>query len=158
MVAMFWLKLVLRFVITAVIAVALTVVLSFAAAFLINPDADGSPGDGILIMFLLMVEAMFLIPLSFALTTELVERKAQGRRFAWLKLGGRLLVLIAAAVCLFFGLWLWGSPQRPEYWYLFEIPLCALLATAVFFGLRISRTPRNALAVAASGTLPDKTR
>jgi O-antigen/teichoic acid export membrane protein len=155
---MFWLKLVLRSVLTAVAALSLTVVLSFVTVSLIVPHVDDSPGVGILWMFVLLIETMLLIPFSLALTAELVERKAQGRSFACLNLGRRLLVLVAAAVCLFFGLWLWGSPQRPEYWCLFEILLCATFAPSVFFGLRISRTPRNAPAIATSGTLLNKTR
>jgi hypothetical protein len=155
---MFWAKIILRFTFTALAAIALTVVLSSVAAFIIDPHADGSPGDGILFMFLLVVEAMILIPFSFALTAELVERKVQGRRFGWSKVAGRCLVLIAAAVCLFYALWIWGSPDSPQDWYLFEVPLIAVLATFTFFGLRISRVAENAPAVAASNTLPDITR
>ena len=138
----FSLMTVARYVITAVAVLLFSVVLSMFSVMAFVPASDGSPGDGLLWIFLFVAEAALLVPFSLGLTAELIERKAQGRDFQWLKGLKRFLIAIPISIGPVYALtcvWPYIEDRRPSHWVWNEAALYIVSGAFAYLALRINR-------------------
>jgi hypothetical protein len=142
-VAFFWMKTLARYALAACGAFVLS---AFVAFLTVLPWAgEDSPGLGLLWEMIFCVEAVLIIPMSLALTAELVDRKVHSRRFQWKKVFIRFLLAIPMCIGPLYAFW-WVSfyveNRRPTHWAFKETLFYCLSAIFVFFALRI-KEPRG---------------
>jgi len=143
-VAFFWMKTLARYALAACGAFVLS---AFVAFLTVLPWAsEDSPGLGLWGEMVFCVEAALIIPMSLALTAELVDRKVHSRRFQWKKVFLRFLLAMPICVGPVYAFW-WVSPyvegRRPTHWALKEMLFYCLSAVFVFFALRIKEPHGN---------------
>jgi len=144
---LFWIITIARYLLAALVAFLMSIVLSFISIF---PWAriDDSPGLGILWILVFILEASLLIPLSLGLTAELVERKVHARRFKWSKALSRSLLALPMVVGPVYSVvWVhfYVESRRPTHWFWKEIFFYCLSAFFAYFALRIHRQPTQSL-------------
>jgi len=138
---LFWLITTARYLLAALVAILLSVALSFFSTFPWARAGD-SPALGFLWFFLFIAEAAILVPLCLGITAELVEQKAQERRFKWSKALSRFLLALPIVVGPIYSLvWvhLWIESRRPAHWFWKEVFFYCLSAFFLYFALRIRR-------------------
>ena len=138
-----WIKTVALYILIALGAFALAFALSI---FSVLPLAtDDSLGVVFLWAILLLFEASILVPLSLALTAELVERKAQRRSFSWVRALARFalaLVIMAGPLYHFLYVQPYIENRRPQHYRAIEFALYCLSCAFAFLALRIRRSSR----------------
>ena len=92
-----------RYILVACGAFLLSIVFSFLSVL---PWAgDDSPALGILWSLVFCAEAGLLIPVSLAITAELIDRQVHFRRFQWSKVFFRFLLALPICVGLLYAIW-----------------------------------------------------
>jgi hypothetical protein len=138
----FWFITIVWYLLAAFAAFFLSIVISFVT-ILPFMAADETPVvGGLFWLFAFLAEVSLLVPLSLAITAELVEREVQARHFSWPKARKRFLVAIPIAIGpLYAALFvvMRVEESRPTHW--FEIVVLLNCASAVFayLALRISQ-------------------
>ena len=136
----FWIKTVTLYLIVACGGLALAVVLSFLT--IVPLASDDSPGLGFIWGLVFLAEAALLIPLSLALTAELVERKAQKRQFSFLKVLARFAVGWMIPVGpLYTAIYVYPyvESRKPAQYVEMELALYILSGASAILALRIRR-------------------
>jgi hypothetical protein len=141
---LFWLKTITRYALTAIAAFLSSIVLSFLTILPFVPKDDDAPGGGIVLILLVVFEASLLIPLSLAVTAEMIQRKIQARRFQWSKALSRYLLALPVAIGPVYAT-IWVAPlmesYRPTHYLLKEAFFYCVSGIFAFFALRIRRQP-----------------
>lgn len=104
--------------------------------------ADETPVvGGLFWLFAFLAEVSLLVPLSLALTAELVERNVQARRFSWPKARKRFLVALPIAIGPLYTaqfVILTAENRRIAHWFQVEVLLNCVSAAFAYLALRIS--------------------
>jgi hypothetical protein len=77
----FWCITITRYLLAALAALFSSIVISFLAIQLFISADENPVVGGLSWLFALLAEGTLLVPLSLAITAELVERKVQARRY-----------------------------------------------------------------------------
>jgi hypothetical protein len=80
---------------------------------------DDSPGLGILWFLVFVAEASLLIPLSLGIAAEVIERRAQLRRFQWPRVFLRFLLpppIVVGSLCTAVWIMPYIQSRRPTHW------------------------------------------
>ena len=127
---------------TTIAAIFVSLSVAFISVrFLIAPK-DDSPALGLLWLMLAVVLAGLFVPFGLGVTGEMVERKAQRRRFRWVKaLSRSLLALPIVLGPVYTALWvtLWVESNRQSHWVVKQTILYFLSAMFAYLALRIKR-------------------
>jgi len=142
---LFWAIVTTRYLVTAVTAFLLSIVVAFVTVLPFSLHDDGSPGLGILWFMVFLVEATVIVPLSLGATAELIERKVQNRKFRWSNAFTRFVMALPiaigplyAAICVN----LYVENRRPTHWLMKEILLYCVSGLFAYFALRIKKQAR----------------
>jgi len=139
---LFWCTTILRYVLATIAAIFVSFFVAFiSVAFVIAPN-DDSPVLGLLWFMLAVVLAGLLVPVSLGVTGEMVERKAHGRSFRWLKALLRSLIalpIVLGPVYTAFWVTPWVESSRQPHWVVKQTILYCLSATFAYLALRIKR-------------------
>jgi len=124
--AAFFLSLVISFV----------TILSFIAA-------DENPAvSGFFWLFTFLAEVSLLVPLSLAISAELIEREVQGRHFSWPKVRKRFLIALPIAIGPLYAVLfviIRVEESRPTHWFGLAVLLNCASAAFAYIALRISK-------------------
>ncbi len=135
---------ILRYALVTLAAVFSAIFIAFClVAFVISPH-DDSPAMGLLGFILSSLLAALLVPLSLGVTAEIVERRAQRRRFCWLGAFVRSLLAIPIMLGPLYGYWevLSLRPDaRDPFWAVKVTLLNCISAVFAVVALRIRRFP-----------------
>jgi hypothetical protein len=145
---LFWSITVTRYLLVALAALFLSIIISFLTIQLFIPADENPVIGGLFWLFALLVEGTLLVPLNVAITAELVERKVQERRFSWSKAGGRFLVAIPIAIGPVYIAWfvvITAEHRRPAHWLQMAILASCVSAVFAYLALRIRKQPMQPL-------------
>jgi magnesium-transporting ATPase (P-type) len=142
---LFWFITTTRYLLVALAACFLSLVTSLLIIQLFNWDDASYVAPTLFWLFAFLAEGSLLVPLSLAITAELVERKVQSRLFSWRKARRRFLIAVPmviapwyAGLCFVMGT---VENRRPAHWFETAVLLCCVSAVFAYLGLRI-RKPR----------------
>jgi hypothetical protein len=139
----FWVTASLRYLLVACGAFLLSIALSFLSV--LPWDDPGTPAVGMLWGLVLWAEACLIIPVSLAITAELLDRQVHARKFRWSKALVRILLALPIGLAPFYANWgvaIYVANRRPPHWVLKEAALYIISALFACFALRI-KTPQG---------------
>ena len=143
-IVLFWVRTITRYVLTAIAVFLSSIVLSFISILPFVSKDDDSPGTGILLILVIVLEASLLIPLSLAITAELIQRKIQVRRFQCSKALSRYLLSLPITIGPIYAA-IWVAPYqesyRPTHYVLKEAFFYFVSGIFAFLALRIRMQP-----------------
>jgi hypothetical protein len=138
----FWISTIARYLLAALVALAMSMAVSLAAAMLLAAPNDDL-GIGFLWVSILAIVASVLLPLCLGITAELIERKVMARLFTWSRALLRSLVALPIGFGPLYFLVFVGN--RPTHWFENQILIFGLSVVSACFALRIRRQlPRPA--------------
>lgn len=138
----FWVKTIALYVLTAISAFFLSLVVSFCAVRAWAGSDDDSPALGILWILLFVGVSGLLLPLCLGLTAELVQGKILARRFSWLRGLLRVLLALPVGVGPVYAWWVLlmrREDARPAHWLANLVLLLCVSAVFAYLALRIRR-------------------
>ena len=144
---LFWLITLGRYFLAALAALFFSVILSVMSTLLFARPGDDSYTEaafGFLWFLVFSAEAGLIIPLSLAITAELVERRVQVRRFKWSKALSRFLIALPIGVGPVYAAVFvipFVDSRRPAHWAPKEVLFYCLSGVFAYFALRITRQP-----------------
>jgi|HubBroStandDraft_6_1064221.scaffolds.fasta_scaffold162207_3 hypothetical protein len=124
-----------------------SVLISFLTIQLFIPADENPVIGGFFWLFALLAEGTLLVPLSLAITAELVEREVQSRCFSWSNALRRFLVAIPMAIgplyAVFMGMKM--EDHRPAHWFQMGVLINCVSALFAYLALRIRKQPMHRL-------------
>jgi hypothetical protein len=138
----FWVKTIALYVVTAISAFFLSLVVSFCAVRAWAGSDDDSPALGILWILLFVGVSGLLLPLCLGLTAEPVQGKILARRFSWLRGLLRVLLALPMGVGPVYAWWVLlmrREDARPAHWLANLVLLLCVSAVFAYLALRIRR-------------------
>jgi len=137
----FWFITIVYYLLGAIAACLISIVLSFLTILPFVASDETPVVGGFYWLYVFLLEATLLVPVSLALTAEVVERNVQARRFSWPKACRRLLVALPIAVgplytALFENLTV--KNQRIAHRFQVGVLLYCVSAAFAYLALRIS--------------------
>jgi hypothetical protein len=139
---MFWLKTVVLYLLVALVASLLSIVITFLIVLSFAKAGDDSPVYGLVWIFLCAPVAGLLIPTCLAITAELIQRKSSSAHtFRWSKALCRVLMALPMMCGPLYGFYVlfFGANGRPRYWIEKEVLLLCLSAVFAYLALRIRK-------------------
>ena len=139
---LFWIKVAALYALAALASIALIVPVSRQSVLVWLHPADDSPVYGMIWVLLFLAQYAVLVPISLAITGELIERRTQKRSLSWTRMIARCgLGWLALAGLLYWPLYVAGrtAEYRPPYAIPVGMLLFALSGVCYFYALRIRR-------------------
>jgi MFS family permease len=139
----FWCITITRYLLAGLAALFSSVVISFLTIQLFIPADENPVIGGLFWLFALLAEGTLLVPLSLAITAELVERKVQSRRFSWSNALRRFLIAIPMAIGPVYAVFtvMRMEDRRPAHWFQMGILVNCVSAVFAYLALRIRKEP-----------------
>jgi hypothetical protein len=139
----FWCLTITRYLLAALAGLFLSLLISFLTIQLFIPADENPVVGGLFWLYALLAEGTLLVPLSLAVTAELVERKVQSRRFSWSKARWRFLVAIPMAIGPVYAVFMWMSMEnrRPAHWFQMGVLVNCVSILFAYLALRIRKKP-----------------
>ena len=143
----FWCITITRYLLAGLAALFSSIVISRLTIQLFIPADENPVIGGFFWLFTLLAEGTLLVPLSLAITAELVERKVQSRRFSWSKALRRFLVAIPMAIGPVYAVFvvMTMEDRRPAHWFPMGILVNCVSAMFAYLALRIRKQPVQAV-------------
>jgi MFS family permease len=140
---LFWCITVTRYLLAALAALFLSVVISFFTIQFFIPADENPVIGGLFWLYALLAEGTLLVPLSLAITAELVEYKVQARRYSWPKACRRFLVAIPMAIGPVYAVFvvMTVEDRRPAHWFQMGVLVNCVSEVFAYLALRIRKQP-----------------
>jgi hypothetical protein len=137
----FWFITIVYYLLAVIAAFLISIVISFVTILPFVASDEAPVIGGLFWLYALLLEVCLLVPLSLALTAEIVERNSQARRFSWPKACRRCLVALPIAIGpLYTVLFVVFTVKnrRTAHWLQIGVLLNCVSAAFVYLALRIS--------------------
>ena len=120
-----------------------SIVISRLTIQLFIPADENPVIGGFFWLFTLLAEGTLLVPLSLAITAELVERTVQARRYSWSKARRRFLVAVPMAIGPVYAVFVVTAMEdrRPAHWLQMGVLVNCVSAVFAYLALRIRKQP-----------------
>jgi hypothetical protein len=131
----------MRYLFTALAALFLSTVISFITISLFVSRDENPVVGGLFWLFALLAAGTLIVPLSLAITAELVEREIQPRHFSWANARKRFLLAMPIPIGPLYAVvfvLMRVADRRPRHWFEILVLLNCVSAVFAYLALRIS--------------------
>ena len=138
----FWVKAVALYLVSAIFALLLSLIVAFCAVWAWAGWDDSSPALGIMMFLFFVGISGLILPVCLGLTAELLQSKVLARRFSWLRGLRRALFALPIAVGPWYAYWVLfalRADARPIQWLVNMVLFVCISTASAYIALGISR-------------------